>query len=175
MTASRTYLGAVLVALAGALFFLLVLPQYDAISARRAALAERSDLLTERQGLVKKIDDWKKEMATRADDIKDFSYIVPATKDAPDLVSMIQALASENGLQLNGLSMGTNDQSEGASYATQSLDLSLAGGYVAFRSFMDEMEKNIRIIDIDSIDAAPTTENSPVIGFRVKAHAYFLQ
>jgi Tfp pilus assembly protein PilO len=164
-----------MIAAAGILFFVLVMPAYDGVSARRAAVSERTQLLAERTEIVNKLASLKQQAAARAGDIEQFSYVVPATKDAPDLVAMIQALTSENGLELNGLSMGANQKDEGAAYAIQSLDLTVSGGYTAFRSFIDNLEKNIRIIDIDSIDAAPTTESSPIIGFRVKAHAYFLQ
>ncbi|OGN33098.1 MAG: hypothetical protein A3I39_02120 [Candidatus Yanofskybacteria bacterium RIFCSPLOWO2_02_FULL_47_9b] len=175
MNSRRSYFGAVLTAIAGILFFVLAMPAYDGIAARRAALDERSQLVADQTAILAKLEDMRKQSAARAGDLKQFSYVVPATKNAADLVSMIQALASQNGLQLTTLAMGANSNKDNSPYVAQSVDLGLSGGYIAFRSFIDSIEKNIRIIDIDTIDAAPTSENSPIIGFRVKAHAYFIQ
>jgi Tfp pilus assembly protein PilO len=175
VNSGRVYLGAATVAITGILFFVLVMPSYDGISARRVALDERNQMITDQTAIVAKLNDLRQQAATRAGEIKQFSYVVPATKNAADLVSMLQALANQNGLQLTNMSMGTGGSTDKSPYVVQSIDLGLSGGYIAFRSFIDSIEKNIRIIDIDSIDAAPTTDNSPIIGFRVKAHAYFLQ
>lgn len=174
MNSGRTYLGAVLIGIAGLLFFVLVMPTYDGISARRAALDQRTQMVNDDNAVIAKLNDFKKQSADRAADIKEFSNIVPATKDGADLVSMLQALASQNGLQMTTLAMGSTANTQDSPYSDQSLDIGLNGGYVAFRSFVDDMEKNVRIIDVDSIDAAPVTEGSPTISFKVKAHAYFL-
>lgn len=163
-----------MIALAGLLFFILLMPAYNGLSARRTALDERNRLIAERTDILAKINELKQESAKRAGDIRQFSYVVPAGKAPADLVAMIQTLASQNGLQLTSLAMGAGNNDEKAPYLAQSIDLGLAGGYAAFRSFIESLEKNVRIIDIESIDAAPTTENSPVIGFRIKARAYFI-
>ena len=175
MSQVHAYIGAALAAIAGIFFFVLVLPAYDGVSSRRTALAERNDLITEQTATVAKLADLNKQYAARAGDIKQFSYVVPSGKNTADLVSMLQALVSQNGLQLTGLSMGANTVDDKAPYYVQSIDIGMSGGYVAFRSFMEGIERNIRMIDIDSIDAAPVSENSPTINFRIKAHAYFLK
>ena len=175
MNSGRAYAGTILAAIAGLLFFILVMPAYDGISARRAALEERDQMVTDQSAIVAKLNDLKQQSAKRAADLKQFSYVVPSTKNSADLVSMFQALAAQNGLQITTLAMGVNSTDDKAAYVTQSVDLGLIGGYLSFRSFVDSIEKNIRIIDVDSIDAAPITENSSTIGFRVKAHAYFLK
>jgi len=176
MNSGRAYLGSILAAIAGILFFALVMPTYDGISARRTALEERNQMVSEQSAIVAKLEDLRKQSATRSAELKQFSYVVPAAKDTADLVSMLQALASQNGLDMTTLAMGSNlNTSPDSPYVTQAIDISLSGGYTAFRSFVDNLEKNIRIIDIDSMDASPVSDDSPVIGFRIKAHAYFIQ
>jgi len=111
----------------------------------------------------------------RADDINKFSAIVPSRKSVPELVSSIQALASQNGLQLTGLSLGSDASRTKDSYEVQSIDLGLSGYYPSFKSFLNALESNLRVIDITTIDANPATENSPIISFRIKANAYYLK
>ncbi len=176
MNSSRAYIGSVLLAAAGALFFVLVLPAYDGVSARQSALDERNQVVLDQTAIIDNVIKLEKEVSDRSNDLKQFSYVVPATKSTAELVTMLQTLASQNGLQLTSIAMGSgNNSTEKSPYKVQPIDIALSGGYIAFRSFIDSIEKNIRIIDIDSIDAAPTGENSPVIGFRLKAKAYFIQ
>src|SRR5947207_2991205 len=125
MSSSRTYMAAALAALAGILLFVLVMPAWDGVSARRAALDERQQILSDRTAILAKISNLKQEAATRAGEIKQFANVVPATKSAPDLVLMIQTIASQNGLQLTTLAMGSNTDTEKVAYAAQAIDLGL--------------------------------------------------
>ncbi len=171
----RSYIGAGIIAITGILFFTLILPTYNSVSSRRTALADRKVSLTEQQEGIASFNKLKEEAAQRSDAIKQFSAVVPATKSPAEIVSMIDTIARQSGLQLATLAMGTSTVQEKSPYASQAVDMGLSGGYLAFRSFIDGLEKNLRIIDIDAIDASPTTDNSPIINFRIRAHAYYLQ
>ncbi len=175
MSSIRSYVGAGLIAISGLLFFALLMPAYNSVSARRVALADRQTALITQQEGIRDFNQLKEEAARRSSDIKQFSAIVPATKSPAEIVSMVQTIASQNGLQLLTLAMGTSAVQEKSPFASQAVDMGLSGGYLAFRSFIESLERNIRVIDIDAIDASPSTDSSPIINFRVRAHAYYLQ
>jgi Tfp pilus assembly protein PilO len=101
--------------------------------------------------------------------------MVPAVKSAPEIVSSVQALATQNGLQLRSISLSGNINQSANPYQEQSVGLDLNGDYLAFKSFLMALEKNIRLIDVLSIDASPISEGSPVISFRIKGNAYYLK
>ena len=176
MNLSRAYIGAFLVAIAGILFWTLLMPAYDNVMAQRDAIAERADIIKERTDIIANIKTLTLEYANRSTDIARFASIVPAQKSAPELISSIQALATQNGLQLTtiALSGGTTNQDVNP-YQGQPIDLGLNGDYLAFKSFLIALERNIRLIDIISISASPTSENSPIISFRIKGNAYYLK
>jgi len=175
MNLSRTYIGAFLAAIAGIIFWMLLVPTYDKVMAQRDALAERTEILNDRSKIIASIKTMTQEYAAKAADIERFSSIVPAEKSAPELVSSIQALATQNGLQLTTISLSGSSNQATSTYQVQSIDLGLNGGYLAFKSFLMALEKNIRIIDVISVDATPIAENSSIIGFRIKGNAYFLK
>ncbi len=175
MSLPRTYIGAFLIAIAGIIFWTFLLPTYDNVMDQRNALTERATLLNDRQAIINKINDMAKEYATRATDITRFTSIIPAKKSAPELVSSIQALATQNGLQLTTITLSGNSNPEANTYQRQPVDLGLSGSYLAFKSFLMALERNIRLIDIVSIDASPTAENSPIIGFQIKGNAYYIK
>jgi Tfp pilus assembly protein PilO len=176
MSLTRMYIGACLIAIAGMLFWLLVMPLYDTMTEQKDALAERSQLLENRNSILANISALTQQYAANADDIKRFASIVPAQKSVPELVSSLQALANQNGLTITGLGLSSGSSpTEDQSYQSQPIDLGVTGSYLSFKSFLAAMEHNLRIIDISSIDANPTSENSPVINFRLKGIAYFLK
>ncbi|MEK7645547.1 MAG: type 4a pilus biogenesis protein PilO [Patescibacteria group bacterium] len=175
MNLSRTYVGAFLVAIAGIIFWILLMPTYDNVMAQREAIAQRTDIIKTKSDIIANINALTKEYADRSVDIARFALMVPAAKSAPELVSSIEALATQNGLQLKTISLSGNINQDTNPYQEQSISLELSGGYLAFKSFLMALERNIRLIDVSSIDASPTSDNSPIISFRIKGNAYYLK
>lgn len=174
MNLSRNYIGALLIALAGILFWVLLLPAYDTVMAQREAVTERASILKDRADTIASIKTMTQEYITRATDIERFTSIVPAKKSVPEIVSSIQALSFENGLQLTTVTLSGGANKGTDPYLVQSIDLGLTGSYPAFKSFLMALEKNIRLIDVVSIDASPIAENSSIISFRIRGNAYYL-
>lgn len=176
MNLSRTYIGAFLVAIAGILFWTLLMPAYDNVMAQREAISERTDIIKARSDIIANISALTQEYAKRSTDIARFASIVPAKKSTPEIISSIQALATQNGLQLTTIALTAGSTGQNANpYQEQSIDLGLNGGYPAFKSFIMALERNIRLIDVISIDASPTVDNSPIISFHVKGNAYYIK
>jgi len=175
MNPFRTYIGALLVAIAGIIFWVLLVPTYDNIMAQREAITERADILKNRGNIITNINALTQEYVNKSVDITRFAAIVPAQKSVPEIISSIQTLATQNGLQLTTITLSGGANKNTNSYQEQSIDLGLAGSYPAFKSFLMALEKNIRLIDIISLDASPTSDNSPIISFRIKGNAYYLK
>ena len=175
MNQTRTYIGAALIGLAGILFWLLAMPLYDNVSAEHDALSQRSGIIQNRAAIIANISALTKQYTARAADIDRFTSIVPVTKSAPELISSLQALASQNGLQLTTIALSGDVNQDNNPYQEQSIDLGMNGTYPAFKSFLIDLEKNVRVIDIISFDANPITDNANLIGFRIKGNAYYLK
>ena len=175
MNISRAYIGAGLVAVAGILFWVLLMPIYDNVMAQRDAIAERAGIIQNRADIIANIKTLTEQYAQRSTDIARFASIVPAVKSAPELISSLQALATQNGLQITTLALSGDVNQDTNPYQEQSIDLGLTGNYPAFKSFLIALERNIRLIDVISIDASPTSDNSPIISFRIKGNAYYLK
>lgn len=175
MILSKTYIGSCLIALAGILFWVLLMPTYDQVMAQRDAIAQRADIIKNRSDIINNIATLTKEYSKRSSDIARFTSIVPDKKSVPELVSSLQALTTQNGLQLETIALSGGTTKSTDPYQGQPIDLTLTGSYPAFKSFLMNLEKNIRIIDIVSISASPISENSPIINFSVKGNAYYLK
>ncbi len=175
MTLSKSYIGAILIAAAGIIFWAFLMPLYDGVGAKREAISQRTTLIETRGGIINNIKELAQEYSKRSSDISHFASVVPAVKSAPELLSSIQALATQNGLQLTTIALSGSINQNISAYQEQSIDLGLNGSYPAFKSFLMAVERNIRLIDVLSVDASPSSENSDIITFRVKGTAYYLK
>lgn len=173
---NKTYIGSILVVVAGIIFWVFDMPAYDYVSNSRPAIQLRNDQLASRTKIIDNINNINKEYAKRSAEISRFSFIVPAKKSTAEIVSMSEALASQNGLQLSSLTLGSEQQNQNNTlFNTQPISMSLSGTYPAFRSFLNALEKNVRITDIYSINAAPEQSGSANLLFDIKANAYYLK
>lgn len=171
----RPYIGASIIAVAFLLFWVVAMPLYDKVSANREALAERETLLEGRSAIIESIKAMTKQYTEHSADVERFASIVPPQKSAAEIVSAIQTLATENGVQLTSLAVGPSLTQSQNPFQDQTVEIGINGSYPAFKSFLTALEKNIRVIDITSVDGSPTTENSPIIAFRMKGNAYYLK
>lgn len=177
MNPTRAYLGAILIAIAGILFWLLLMPAYDRISNEREALAERETILEDHNAIAANLVSLNKQYSDNSASIQRFASIVPAKRSTAELVSTLQALASQNGLTLTSITVSSQtEQANAAAFGVQPIDVGLAGSYLGFRSFISALETNLRIIDIQTVEANPVTAGgASSLGFRIKANAYYLK
>lgn len=176
MSNFRIYFGAGLISLAFFLAWILIYPLYNNVTALDAAVKDRNTTLSGREATLANIKNLSQQYSANTSQVQRFSDIVPAQKSQPELVSSIQAMASQNGLQLIGISLAGQDSTQTQNpFQKQPLDLVLSGSYPAFKSFLQNLEHNIRVIDIQSIDASPPTDNSPLVNFRLRGYTYYLK
>ena len=175
MNPTRTYIGALLMAVAGILFWVLAMPAYDKVNNLRSAQDERGSILDNHTAIIGNLDKLNKQYSANAANIQRFANIVPATKDSAELVSTMQALASQNGLTLTGIALSAAQNQDTNPYNTQPIDIGLSGSYPSFRSFLNALETNLRVIDVQTIDVNPISGNVSTLSFRVKANTYYLK
>ncbi|MEX2090995.1 MAG: type 4a pilus biogenesis protein PilO [Candidatus Paceibacterota bacterium] len=174
MNPNKNYLGAILVSLALIGAWGWVLPEYNKISELNMAINERRALYDSRSEIIKKIHDLNIEYQKRSADITRISSILPDKKSLAEAVSAIEKISTQSGLQLVGTSMSGLPSSVGT-YNLMPIELSLSGTYLGLVNFLQSAEKNLRIIDITSIDAASGSTENTLLNFSIKGNAYYLK
>lgn len=173
--ANKNYLGIGLIGLALIVFWIFGMPAWDRISLLNDAIAEREDILSSRTDILRKIDDLNKQYQERSSDVAKISSVVPNAKSSAELVSTIEAITQQTGLQLVEITMGgSGDQQQ--ELQTVFVELGLIGNYPSLTAFLDFAEKNLRLIDVFELSASQTSVPGAqvVLNFRVKANAYYL-
>ena len=169
----KNLLGVLLIAMGLFLFWTFLVPEFRDIMAQREAIQERQDLLAERQELMTKINETYTQYQGRAGDIQKFSAVVPAKKSTAELISELEAIAGQSGMQLANISI-QQGQSAG-DYQVLSINAELLGSYGSLLTFLGAAEQNIRLLDIDSINASAGEGGVTLPRFSLRAIVYFLK
>ena len=175
---NKNYLGAGLIAVAIVLFWTLALPFYNEVSDLDIAIKERGGLLNSRSTILVNINNLNKEYQKRIPEIEKLSAIVPSKKSVAEVLSAIDNLSTKNGVGLyNSSIIGLNTSGSDINpYNLLSLEMGLNGSYLGLVNFLRELEINLRLVDITSINAtAPGQGNISILNFVVKGNAYYLK
>ncbi len=178
MNLNKNYIGAGLVALAFIGVWGWVLPEYNKISDLNFAINERQVLYASRSATIKRIQDLNKEYQQKSADIARISSLLPSKKSLAEAVSALDKMAIQSGLQLTNATIAgeeSKNQTTG-NYNFMPIETSITGSYLGLVSFLQSIEKNLRIIDVISVDAASGTgDKANLLTFSVKGNAYYLK
>ena len=174
---NKNYIGAGLIAMAIVLFWALALPLYNRISDLDVAIKEREDLLKSRSTVIANIQELNKEYQKRIPDITKLSAIVPSKKSVAEVLSAVNDVSVRNGIELFSSSIvgqKTSDAND-SPYNLLSLEMGLNGSYPGLTNFLLALERNLRLIDITSVNATANLGNTSALNFVVKGNAYYLK
>ena len=157
------------------LAFVLVLPQYDAIKAAKAAQVARQALLTERTAEIDNTKALGRQIELRQGDLDKIRTFLPTTKQIDEIVSSIQKISQDAGLQLTGMTTAGIPEAGEIDYKKVQISLDLVGKYPVFVNFLKLLEQNLRLYDIFEITAAESTTSPGNVNFIIKMYAYYLK
>lgn len=174
---NKNYTGSGLIAVAIILFWTTVLPFYNRISDLDIAIKEREELLSSRGTIIANIKSLNAEYQKRIPEIAKLSAIIPSKKSAAEVLSAINDVSAKNGVELlNSSIIGQKVSDANASpYNLLALDIGLNGSYLGLTNFLKALERNLRLVDITSVDAAADLGGITILNFTVKGNAYYLK
>lgn len=157
-----------ILALVGVIVFLDV-PAVQGILRLKKDIKIQKETLLEKQDFLAKLETLKKDYQENKDIVEKVDYILPSGKDEPNLIVQLEALAIEGGLVLEGFEIipsqegiigkaqGVRVQAESDSkkYKSLTVTLKLVGDYSSLKKFLGEVENNVRLMDVESIDFSP--------------------
>src|SRR6185295_13415089 len=126
----KKLLGAVCLAIAGFLFWMLNVSAYHHLSAIRDGIEDRQAALDERQAAIRNRNDLQQAYDRQRSEIQKFTALIPATKSVPELVSALDEIGRTSGLTIN--EVGFNDKSDPKDpLNTTTLNIKAGGSYDA--------------------------------------------
>ena len=171
MSPNKNYIGAGMIAITVVLFWVLALPFYNRISDLDTAIKERESLLSSRNTIITNIKNLNKEYQKRIPDIAKLSAIVPSKKSVAEVLSAINDVSAKNGIELFSSAIIGQKVSD-----ADIVEMGLNGNYPGLTNFLRAFERNLRLVDITSVDAATSgLGNTSALTFVIKGNAYYLR
>ncbi len=174
MNTNKPLLGAGLLAAALLLFWVFDAAAYQRVSALKSAIAERRQVLADRRSILADVSRLHQQYQQHAGEIAKFSAIIPTKKDIAEMVSSLDAIATQSGLQISEISTGESLQAK-ESYLPLLLTIKAKGNYNGLVNFLDGVERNIRLVNVDTLEVARDENQPSVLNMTIKGNAYFLK
>lgn len=151
----------------GVIVFLDV-PKVQEILELRKNIEKQKQVFEDKQLLLAKIQRLIKLYDENEQNVKKVDYILPEGEEISNLIVQFEALAFEGGMIMQGIEFLGKDtknkksttSTEVQKYKSLEISIDLVGSYSSLKSFLDAAERNIRLIDISSINITPSGEDA---------------
>ncbi|MBI2063354.1 MAG: type 4a pilus biogenesis protein PilO [Candidatus Yanofskybacteria bacterium] len=171
----KNTLAAIIFSLGLLLLFVLVMPQYDAIKVTKEAVNSRKVVLKETAFVFEKIQELNRQAQSRQADINKIKVFIPEKKQIDEVVSSIQKITEQSGLQLSVLTTAAVPVTSEIGYKKILIGADLVGAYPSFVNFLKLLEQSLRLYDIFEITGAASTTSPGNVNFTIKMNAYYLK
>jgi len=201
---TRFILPIVLIGIALCVFFMFANPIYNDISALKIQATSYNEALDNSKALESERDILTaKDNAINPNDLAKLQKLLPDNVDNIRLILEIEQIATPYGMALTDVKYGTTSSSASVSapavaatvqggqaansvpsgYGIFDLEFSTSGTYNNFINFTKDLESNLRIVDISSIDfssdantgVSPKTNLAEVYKYDFKIKTYWLK
>src|SRR6266498_2000765 len=170
----KNLVGTILLTGAMFLFWVLDFHTYQKISVFRNAVDERESTVQEYETVLSSVAKMKKEYNQRLTDIRKFSAVIPVNKSSAELVSALENIAAQSGIQLGQITFNTSTPNQELPYKILAVTINARGGYLGLTTFLNALEKNIRLLDVDTAEASlPEAIQTSTLDIKIQANAYF--
>jgi Tfp pilus assembly protein PilO len=154
---SRNYLEAfVVLIVAAALGFFLVIPKYQELQEIRRQVVEKTAEIKNRQNYYADLAAMAADLDQYRSGFEKIDSALPDNLDAPALMSFAQAAALQSGLAVKNIDFGGASPSspsgeEGLTLQKYGISIQLEGSYANFKNFLSIIERSSRLAAVDSI------------------------
>ncbi|MFQ5540901.1 MAG: type 4a pilus biogenesis protein PilO [Candidatus Paceibacteria bacterium] len=178
----RTALPILFIIIAGGIFFGFIDPAFDRVQALRAEEAKFDQALTRSRELQEVRDQLLSRYNTFSPaDIERLERLLPDNVDNVRMVLDFDALASQYGMRLRNIALSTDEGraergqvgASGEAYQSVVLSFSVTGSYDAFRSFLEDLEQSLRLVDVSAISFSAA--QSGLYDYSVSVKTYWLK
>lgn len=189
----RSIIPIILICASIAGFILYVIPMYTEVNTLRASVASYDEAMSNSKNLQKTRDDLISSYKVIPKEDKDrLSRFLPNTVNNIELILEIQHIASKHNLSIKNISFTppvnesdpvedtktTNKNTkakQSVSFGTFDLDFKTRADYETFKSFIIDLEQNLRLIDIVSVSFSVPEWSNKDIGFDPNLYDFSLK
>lgn len=148
----------------GTAAYYFIFPSYENLKVLEKENEALLAVVDEMKGLVdKKNELYDLYNSVSEGDRKKINELVPSNPKLAEYLVKLDILTSRNGVSFSSVNFGDPSGAPDAPYMTSVLSLALSGSYETFKIFLKDLEKYVRIIDVDSFGfSAPAEQGAPL-------------
>ena len=173
-------------------------PVWSGFRAEAKEVALKKQTITLEKQVIDKLNSVNQVLDSQKDNVARLEQTIPSEELKPELLSIMENLANQNGLALATIEVNaptgdagsraasrTNENISASSLKTLEITLQVSGTYSSFKSWLEAIEKNLRISDVSNISFAVGEKKSaegevipavdPVIDYTVSMDTYVLK
>lgn len=191
------YSGGVIVPLvvlvAGAAAFFILLPKYRAVKAAREIVTNKQSEVSSRQNILRNLQNLLAEYDVKKETLKPLDESVPAAPKIPELLGNLDQLAKQSGVLISSLNISpaqslatiNTGQSVGQVKKTEAIlthtdglgimqiDIQLVGRYPNLSAWLKNLEQNLRLLDAQIVVASEADEQTGDQTYNLKIYTYY--
>lgn len=169
---NKRLLSSIIIASSILIFFFLILPIFDKTRMLNNAIEQREGMLKELQGISSRVTELNGEIGRNENNIAKLNNLLPKRKEVSEILVMIESIVSSSGLLLSELSLSEPNV---AGAGKINANIKLSGDFNSLMTFLDLLEKNLRLIEITTLDiATDLSGSSGKINYNIKFEARYL-
>ena len=183
------------------LVWLVAWPVWSDVSSFRSEVALKKKTIDLETQVINKLNSVNQVLDSQKANVERLEQAIPSTESKPELISIMENLSTKNGLRLTGVNVESPVEDKSSRTGPRVTDASLqkkenliktlkiniqaSGTYASFKSWLDAIEKNLRITDVShisfNIGNKKTTEGQsvqvvdPIIDYTVDMSTYILK
>ncbi len=160
----------------------MVVPQYDIVNELRGEYQSKVAALDNQRQIVNQVKTLLTEYRSIPDLRSVVSLALPTSEDTAGAFGQLYALAQETNLSIQQFGINNAQASKAAasdkslirSVGTAQINIYVVGSYANFKTFLQGVEQNLRVMDLTSLKMQPVSKsNQDLFFFNVSINTYY--
>lgn len=149
-------------------------PKYQEFSNSKIELNEKKDELRNKEKYFSELERLSLKLKEYTAELDKIDSVLPQNPGITDLLNFLEKESSQNGMVLEKVNLeNVSPLGKESEIFKVPLSFSVSGDYPAFKNFLSVLQKNARLIDVESISfSSPGKGEVFSFDIRIKAHSY---
>jgi Tfp pilus assembly protein PilO len=159
----------------------LVRPEYNTVTLLRGELVSKTEFLTKQQAAIDGVQKLLAQYQGVARLSDSLSMALPSKENVSSILSQITAIAQSSGVAVQSVGItylplkpANASISLARGIGTLRLNIEMAGSYASLKRFLQSLETNIRVMDIQNLTINPVgRSDQDIFGYSLNVDTYY--
>ncbi|MDP3764293.1 MAG: type 4a pilus biogenesis protein PilO [bacterium] len=194
---SKLIINSIVFAGAFLVVWFLLLPTWGDVSTLRKEVGLKKTSIELEKKIIEKLNSINQVLDSQKSNVERLEQAIPSSEFKPELISIMESLANQNGLSLVSVNIeapnettGVTSNRRGQTVSKETIsklliNINASGTYSSFKSWLAAVQKSLRIIDVGQISFSITKKKTaegeslpnidPAIDYNIGMKTYILK